>query len=385
LNRKNSPAVAAAKSLVPQLAAREPQHDLAGELAVDNLVALADAGLLRLNVPVAAGGLGAGLAETLDVLSILATGSPSTALMLAMHTSVLSHFLIDPRHVAEDERAFFASQQAWAWNEASAGRVFGVANSENGAGGDVAKTRALLRDGRLSGVKSFCSMGTWPSWFMTAARDEHDHVRYYVVANDASTVTVDRPWDAIGMRSSQSVSLRFDGAAVVGPLAWSGLLDGVNNRHWSTLSFTAIFLGAAEALLDEVRSHQPGVLLAAELVNFHLALQASRAFVAHCAASEPEPADAAYRRLVRDCKVFVAKTLVERATALFMAHGGSAYRFNSRVSRLFRDLLAAPAVRPPLALGFDEIFAELGESAPHDELAAEVHGSQHAYAGSEVR
>jgi len=385
LNRNESRAVAAAKSLVPQLVAREAQHDLDGTLAVDNLSFLAEAGLLRLNVPAHAGGLDAGLAETLEVLSILAGGSPSTALMLAMHTAVLAHYLLDARHVPAVEREFFVSQRTWAWSEACAGRVFGVANSEAGAGGDVQKTRAVLRDGQLFGVKSFCSMGTYPAWYMAAARDEHDHVRYYVVANDPALVTIDQPWDAIGMRSSESVSLRFEGARVVGPLAWSGLLDGVNQRHWSTLSFTAIFVGTAAALLEEVRKAQPGVLLAAELVNLHLAVQASQAFIRHCAAVEPDPTDGTYRKLVRDCKVFVAKTLVERATAVFMASGGSAYRFNSRISRLFRDLLAAPAVRPPLALGFDEIFAELGESAPHEELAAEVSGSQHAHGGSEVR
>ena len=282
--------------------------------------------------------------------------------MLAMHTSVLAHYLLDPASVDERERASFLEQREWAWREAADGAIFGVANSEHGAGGDVKKSRAEVRDGRLSGVKSFCSMSTTPRWFMAAARDEASAVQYFLVENDPSHVSVAGEWDAVGMRSSESVELRFDRARVVAPLAYRGLIDGANNRHWATLAFTAIFVGAAEALEGEVRG-RGGVLMAAEAVNLHLAVQASRAFLRHCTASEPSRPDAEYRRLVRDCKLFVAKTLAERATAVAIASGGSAYRFSAPVSRIYRDILAAPAVRPPLSLGFDEVWEELGDSS----------------------
>ena len=160
------------------------------------------------------------------------------------------------------------------------------------------------------------------------------------------------------MRSSERVSRRFAGAPVVGPLARRGLLSGVNNRHWATLSFTAVFVGTAESLLaDSTRGRD--ALNATTAVDLHLAIQASRAFLRHCVEVEPRVADDVYRRLVRDCKVFVTRTLVEKATAAFAALGGSAYRADSAASRKLRDLLAGPSVRPPVASAFEEIWREM--------------------------
>ncbi|HEX7152013.1 MAG TPA: acyl-CoA dehydrogenase family protein [Thermoanaerobaculia bacterium] len=341
-------ATAVAESLVPQLAAAEPKHDREGVLAEDNLRLLTEAGLLTLNIPREHGGLGERLSGTIETLRILAQGSPSTALMLAMHTSTLSHYLLD----AVDEE-----QRAWAYREAVNGKLFGVANSEAGAGGNVKHSRAEVRDGRVFGAKSFCSMGTRADYFMFAARDPQGVVDYWLVANE--NVSVDTPWNAVGMRSSESVSLKFDGAPVVGPLAHPGLLEGVNNRHWATLSFTAIFTGIAESLLAEVSKQKSGILQATNAVDLHLTLQACRAFLRHCVETEPAVTDDAYRKLVRDCKLYVTRSLAREASAVWVAQGGSSYRFDSSVSRKLRDLMAGPALRPPVGVSFDELWDEL--------------------------
>ena len=308
-----------------------------------------EAGLLTLNVPVASGGFGERLGGTIDALRTIAQGSPSTALMLAMHTSTLAHYLLDSGD---------SDQRRWAHDAAASGKLFAVANSEAGAGGDVRNSRAQVRDGRLFGVKTFASMGTFADYFMAAARDESGTVEYFLVRNDAEHVRVESPWNATGMRSSESVSLRFDGAVVVGPLVSRGLLAGVNNRHWATLSFAAVFVGTAESLLADV-ARQQEALNVASAVDLHLVIQASRSFLRHCVEVEPAVPDDAYRHLVRDCKVFATRALAEKATAAFTALGGSAYRADSPASRKLRDLLAGPAVRPPLASAFEEIWKEL--------------------------
>lgn len=342
-----------------ELAAREPEHDLAGRFAGDNIDALRREGLLAINVPIEHGGLGEGLDGTLETLRIVAQGSPSTALMLAMHTAILGNYLIDPRFVPAAERPFYLEQRDWAFAQAAAGKVFGVANSEIGAGGNVKNSRAELRDGRLYGLKSFCSMGTSSDYFMAAARDAHGVVEYYLVENDPAHVTAASKWDAMGMRSSESISLTFEGARVIAPLGWRGMLDGTNNRHWSTLAFAAIFIGVGESLLDEVRSQKGGMLQQVGAVDLHLALQACRAFMRHCVSVEPQPADGAYRKLVRDCKLYVTRTLAQHGTALYAAQGGSAYRFASTFSRKVRDLLAGPALRPPVGVSFEELWSEI--------------------------
>lgn len=345
---------------MPQLAAAEREHDLAGRYAADNIALIREAGLLTTNVPRSRGGFGEPLGGTIEMLRTLAQGSPSTALMLAMHTSVLSHYLLDPQAVPAAERRAFEEQREWAWNEAASGRFFAVANSEAGAGGNVKQSRATMQEDRVEGVKTFCSSGTHADYFMVAARGgERSAVDYWLVRNEPEHVRVESPWDAVGMRSSESVSLRFDGAAVVAPLAYRGLLDGVNNRHWSTLAFTAIFVGVAESLLADLIAGASGILQQSGTVDLRLTIEACRAFVRHCVSSEPLPADDDYRRLVRDCKLFVTRALAEKATAVYIAQGGSAYRFASPVSRKLRDLLAGPALRPPVGVSFDELWGEL--------------------------
>lgn len=352
-------AAEAAATLVPQLAAAEREHDREGAFAASNLELLIDAGFLRLNAPREFAGFGESLGGAIEALRILAQGSPSAALMLAQHVNVLAHYLIDPAHVPAEQRAAYAEQRDWAFSEAANGKVFGVANSEPGAAGNVKNSRAEVREGRLHGVKSFCSMGTRADYFMAAARAGSGKVEYWLVENDRRNVSVASPWDAIGMRSSESVSLRFDGAPALRPLGYEGLIDGVNNRHWSTLSFTAIFIGIAESLLEDVAKPGGGILQATGAVDLHLTLQASRSMLRHCAAVEPHPTTGPYRNLVRDTKLFVTRSLAQQASALYLAQGGSAYRFDAPFSRKLRDLLAGPALRPPVGVSFDELWAEI--------------------------
>lgn len=341
-----------------RFAAREVEHDRSGAFAADNVNDLRESGMLALTVPRDRGGLGADLQETTEVLRTLAHGSPSTALMLGMHTSILANYLIDPALLPESERSFFLAQRAWASEQASDGKIFAVANSEPGSGGDVHNSKAFVDDAEthLSGLKSFASFGANADFFMAAARNGAGAVEYYLVRNDPKHVTIEKEWDALGMRSSESVVLRFNEAPVVGVFAYRGMLDGANLRHWSTLSFTAIFLGIGESLFQEVRPKASEMLAKVEITDFHLQLQACRGFLADTVRREAEGVDKKYRNLVRDCKTFVTRSLAKKGLDVYIAQSGSAYSFSSPVSRKFRDLLAGPALRPPAAIAFEEIW-----------------------------
>jgi len=350
------------RRLAPRLVEREPDLDAQGLFAAENIDDLRLSGLLLLNVPASHGGLGADLSETVETLRQLAHSSPSTALMLAMHTSTLAHYLISDNLVPAQAREGFQHQRAWAFKEVRQGKIFAVANSEPGAGGDLRNSKATVRgtgDRVLSGMKSFASFGANAHYFMAAARDENDNVEYCLVRNDPKHVQVAAPWSAMGMRSSESVVLRFDSAPVVGLLAYAGLMDGVNQRHWSTLSFTAIFVGIAESLLEDLVARSNTALQQVECVEMKLTVEACRSFLRHCVSIEPEPADSEYRRLVRDCKLFVTRSLVRQAAAAFSTQTGAAYSFSSPISRKFRDLLAGPPLRPPVGLSFDELWEEM--------------------------
>lgn len=348
--------------LAPRLAEREPDLDARGIFAAENIDDLRLSGLMLLNVPDSHGGLGSDLSETVETLRLIAQSSPSTALMLAMHTSTLAHYLIADSLVPAGLRDGFQQQRAWAFKQAREGKIFAVANSEPGAGGDLQNSKALVRGESspvLTGTKSFSSFGLNANYFMAAARGENDRVEYFLVQNDPAHVHVAAPWAAMGMRSSESVVLRFDSAPVVGMLAYPGLLDGLNHRHWSTLSFTAIFVGIAESLLDDLVARSVSSLQKVESVEMRLTIEACRSFLRYCVSIEPEPADEEYRRLVRDCKLFVTRSLARQAAAAFSTQTGAAYSFSSPISRKFRDLLAGPPLRPPVGLTFDELWDEM--------------------------
>lgn len=354
--------LAIAQQLAKVFADREPQHDHDGAYAADNIGDLRNAGLLTLDVPESAGGHGADLFLTTETLRVVAQGSPSTALMLAMHTSILANYLLDPDLVPREQREHFLAQREWAWREAIDGKIFAVANSEPGAAGDVKNSKAAVSTvggvTTVNGVKSFASFGTNADYYMAAARDEEGRVDYFLVRNDQSSIRQESRWDAIGMRSSESCVIRLVNAPVVGPLCYAGMLDGANKRHWATLSFTAIFVGIAESLLDDVKTSSNGLLQRTEAVEMQLALQACRSFLRHLTREEPARPDATYKSLVRDCKLFVTRTLAKHASDVFIAQTGRAYQQSSPISRKLRDLLAGPALRPPVGLAFEDVWEE---------------------------
>ncbi|HXI12914.1 MAG TPA: acyl-CoA dehydrogenase family protein [Thermoanaerobaculia bacterium] len=328
--------------------------------ASDNVETFRQEGLLGLTVPEQFGGLGANLSESTETLRTLAQGSPSSALMLAMHSSILANYRLDPASIPSQERDAFVEQRAWAFSEAVNGKLFAVANSETGAGGDVHNSRAIVTpESTLTGPKSFCSMGVNADYFMAAARRDGERVEYFLIRNDPRHIATATPWDGLGMRSSESVTLLFDHAPVLGYLCYRGMLDGANNRHWSTLAFTSIFIGAGESLLSEIAGRASSMLQKVAASDLELTLQASRSFLRHCVASEPAFPDDGYKRLVRDCKLFVTRSIAREASALFIAQSGSAYRFGSEAARKLRDILAGPMLRPTLGITFDSIWDEL--------------------------
>lgn len=356
-------ALALARELSSRFEGREAAHDRSGSYAADNVADLRTSGMLTLTVPANDGGFGASLMETSDVLRTLAHGSPSTALMLGMHTSILANYLLDPAAVPESERNHFRLQRAWAIDEAAAGKIFAVANSEPGAGGDVHNSRSQVdaSETKFSGIKSFASFGSNADYFMAAARNEGGTVEYYLVRNDPRHVVVEKEWDALGMRSSESVILRFNEAPVVGILGYRGMLDSMNLRHWSTLSFTSVILGTGESLFEEIRARATEMLSRVEVVDFHLHLQACRGFLNDTIRRAPEVPSKEYLDLVRDCKTYVTRTLAKKGLDVYIAQTGSAYSFSSTISRKFRDLLAGPALRPAAPIAFEGIWNGLSE------------------------
>ena len=153
-------------------------------------------------MPVELGGWGSSLAETAQAIRHLARRAPATALALAMPLGNAATARIPDAVVPE-------GSCATSWQPAAAGlpsrrlagRILAVANSEPGAGGDLAQTRTLADRGadgtyRLSGKKSFATLGPDADYFLCAARrvgeglEGKDVVDGFFVARNAPGVIV---------------------------------------------------------------------------------------------------------------------------------------------------------------------------------------------------
>src|ERR1700722_14894886 len=187
-------------------------------VAADTLRELRHSGILAAPVPVELGGWGSSLAETAHAVRTLARQAPATALAVAMPLGNAATARIPDAAVAESLRAELAAGRRWIAERTLAGRILAVANSEPGAGGDLAHPQPLAArqpDGtyRLSGKKSFATIGPDADYFLCAARrigegaGGKDVIDGFFVARNASGLVVDDAWDPLGMRPTASVGL----------------------------------------------------------------------------------------------------------------------------------------------------------------------------------
>jgi alkylation response protein AidB-like acyl-CoA dehydrogenase len=370
--------------LAGRWAEREAAAVRAGEVRMPaaTLEDFRTSGILTAPVPTALGGWGASLAQTAEAVRQVARQAPAAALALAMPLGNAATTRIPASAVAPGQRAALARGQRWIADRANEGRILAVANSEPGAGGELANTKTRAERGPdgtycLTGRKSFATFGADADYFLCAARRPDGSGRGLVdgffVSRHAPGLAVDDRWDAAGMRPTASVGLTLDGAPAEAVLGYPGCLEGVNARHWSTVLFAAVFLGVGEEALGQGASQvaPDAVWARATLAECALSLDAAAAFVEAAAHDErwPLPAEAAER--TRRAKTYVARAAVQAATQAAIVSGGRCYAPHHPIFRLLCDALAGPLLRPPLPQAMDAIVRQLF-TKPTEEAAALV-------------
>jgi alkylation response protein AidB-like acyl-CoA dehydrogenase len=263
-------------------------------------------------------------------------------------------------------RASLLRGRAFIAESAVAGQILGVANSEPGAGGELAntKTRAVrAADGqlRLSGRKSFATLGPDADFFLCSARTEEGTLDAFFVARDAVGLTLAEDWDALGMRATASVGLTLSEAAATATFLYPGAIVSINARHWSTLLMAAVFVGIGEGALAAAIESAPrsSGWARSTLAECALSLDAASGFLDAVAREEATPCSADYAERCRRVKSFAARTAVEVSSRCMMIAGGRAYRAEHAVARALLDAAAGPLLRPPLPQAMDAIAAQL--------------------------
>ncbi|MGN8273618.1 acyl-CoA dehydrogenase family protein [Pseudomonas sp. SMN5] len=241
-----------------QLAATAHVYDESGDFPQANFKLLHEHGLVALTVPKALGGGGASLAQARQVISAVAKGEPSTALILVMQ--YLQHSrLQDSRTWPEALRLRVARDAVRDGALINALRVEPDLGTPARGGLPATIARRTSEGWRISGRKIYSTGSHGLTWFSVWARstDEDPLVGAWLVHKDTPGISIIEDWDHLGMRATCSHEVVFDNVLVplnhaVSVSPWSAPqpeLDA-DGFLWMSVLLSAVYDGVAQAARD---------------------------------------------------------------------------------------------------------------------------------------
>ncbi|RMP36013.1 Acyl-CoA dehydrogenase protein [Pseudomonas syringae pv. antirrhini] len=244
--------------LTRTLAETAEQYDISAQFPHANFRLLHSHGLLGLTVPAELGGGAADLSRAQQVISAVARGEPSTALILVMQ--YLQHSrLQDNRNWPSHLREQVAKEAVHEGALINALRVepdLGTP-ARGGLPGTIARRSA--EGWRISGSKIYSTGSHGLTWFAVWARsdDEDPLVGSWLVHKDTRGISIVEDWDHLGMRATCSHEVRFDNVRVplehaVSVSPWSAPqseLDGAG-MLWMSVLLSSVYDGIAQSARD---------------------------------------------------------------------------------------------------------------------------------------
>jgi len=327
---------------------RAPDHDRAGTFVAKTLAELKDLGAYKAMIPTELGGGGASYSEMCHFLKDLARYCPSSALTLSMHQHLLAVQVFkyhadkssEPllRNVAEKNLVLLSTGGGdWLSSNGSAVKVDGGYE--------------------ITCKKSFCSGAEMADIaIMSCAYVDGDgeHVLHFGIPLSSKGVTVEKDWDAMGMRGTGSHTVSFDKVFVPEEKIVLKRPRGKWHPVWEAVCtyahplFLAPYVGVAERIADKTvevfksRPDHPAVSVA-DLGRMQNELEvakmawSSMVDAARNFATKPTAETANHTMM---CKSLVTKHGRASAQHAMEALGGYSYFTKVGIERLYRDLLA---------------------------------------------
>ena len=365
-----------------RFAPRAGRHDREASFPFDDYDDLRAAGLLGLCVPERFGGLGASFETYCLVAEQIAQGNGSTALTFNMHclTMMMMGDLADALPMPPAARERHDKLRAQRYREViEAGVFYGQPHSEPveqgqtdtalSVGGRRFGTTARKVEGGyvVAGRKFFVSLAGAAPYFATPAirlGDEPwiERTLYLQVPKDAPGVSFPGEWDPMGMRATVSRDMVLQDVFVPddGEVLPPGIFGALYNAfpHMSPLSFSATFLGLAQASYDYALGYLTGQVEGAPgmrtempakghaVAEMLFALEAARAlyYRAISEARPGAPADAVQR--ARAAHVTVQRAVIQVTQEAIRVCGGRALLKRFPLERFARDARAGALMRP---------------------------------------
>lgn len=378
------------RELAADFATRSPQHDRNATHPRENYDILKREGFLALTVPREWGGQGVGLLTHSIAYEALGQGCPSTALSFNMHASVINPVLESP-DVPDASKRLIADLVV------NQGKLIGGNFSEPGHTALIgerpltARARKVPGGYKVTARKMFASMLeaadyvlilAYPDGMTTTAAGA-----LMLIPHDAPGRSVNANWDVLGMRATRSDSLILEDCAVDDNAAilWTDDLRRfrVSYFNWFWGSYTAVYLGVAQAAYDEIKRvmHGRGAAGYAQSLAWHpdvrrhvaemsADLEAARWVTYHSAwlsdrdGPTPDTLAALYR-----AKYLVGEAVAKITRVALTLAGAHAIFKGSRLEQLFRDG-ALGAIQPPQSdfclwnIGLHELGLDPAEVLP---------------------
>ena len=315
--------------IAPHAAAWDRDHTFPRELFRE----LGELGLMGVCVPEEHGGAGADFLSYVLVLEQLSRADAGVGVTVAVHTSACTLPLLE--HGSEHVRALAAGEEIGAF-----------ALTEAGSGSDASAMRTRYADGRITGAKQWCTNGSHAATFLVFAR-EGERISAFVVRAGADGFAVVREEEKLGLNSSSTADLAFDGtpAERLGEPG-AGMRIALRTLDGGRIGIAAQAVGIAQAALDLASGYAkerhafggPIARLGAiqqKLADMQTEIEAARALVWRAArlkqAGHPHTVEGA------QAKLFASAVARRQTGEAIQVLGGYGYTKEFPAERYYRD------------------------------------------------
>ncbi|MBR8740608.1 acyl-CoA dehydrogenase family protein [Nocardiopsis sp. MG754419] len=348
---------------VAEIATYAEENDRTGRLADRSIDILREARYFGLPVPREFEGRGASIAECCAVQRRIGEADPALAIATTMHLFSVG-VVVEHRDRHHDE--------SWMLLEAIAAqqRIVSNAFAEPGLAGALTRSNCVARRSGanwiLDGLKTPCSLAERSDLVCLQMMDERggtDALMVALLATRSPGITTERTWNTLGMRATESDTLRFDGCAFPDDLVFHRTEPGSQSDEvfaagigWFCVASTASYLGVVSAAIEESRAALRASRIThlgasrAQLPSFQAALGDLMSLVMPmewaCAglARRLGEKDGDPRALIPSLLALKQQTAGLATTAVQMASelvGVGSYAATGKVARLLRDAQAA--------------------------------------------
>lgn len=327
-----------------------------------SMAALAEAGLMGLQVPEQFGGHGQGLLALAVLTETLGKACPSSALCFGMHC-------VGTAVIAAKATPFQAEH--YLGKIARGEHITSLALSESGTGANFYLSETTFTSAGdaflVNGTKQFVTNGGHADSYVISALSpdsgEIGDLSCLIVDRDTAGLEWLAPWNGFGMRGNSSRGMRLTNASVPS----THLLGEAGDQIWYVfeviapyflMAMAGSYLGIAQSALEAVGEHlrtrrynHTGESLRhidqmqMKYADLWRSVEKTRQLL-YAAGERGDRGDPEALPFILSSKADAAETAVTLTNEAMTMCGGIAYRENSRVSQMLRDARAGHVMAP---------------------------------------